>query len=239
MEANRHPWELASKHLTGKVDDMSRLTPRMGWTISLVIALTMTGGCKNKGLVAERDALFVQAQQLQDELNRCRAAMDACTADSQRLSADLNNLQIELQNERAKKVTQGRTGFEGITGTEVIRSRGSITVRVPGDVLFASGKISLRSSAKSTLDQIAGVVNGQYAGKVVRVVGHTDTDPIKKSKWKDNLQLSMERAAAVHRYLQSRGMRPQLLEAVGVGQWHPRSSKSKSRRVEIVVVTDQ
>ena len=88
-------------------------------------------------------------------------------------------------------------------------------------------------------DQIAGVIKPQYASNVIRVVGHTDTDPIKKSKWEDNLQLSMERSASVHRYLQTRGIRPQLMEAVGNGQWHPKQTKATSRRVEIVVVTAQ
>jgi chemotaxis protein MotB len=216
---------------------MSVLKTQTGWVLGLIMVLVATSGCKNREVIAERDRLYTQNQNLQQELDRCRGALDAAGADNQRLSADVNNLQIELQNARSTKITQDTSVFDNIKGTEIIKGRGTITVRVPGDMLFASGKISLRSASKSTLDSIASVINSTYSGKVVRVVGYTDTDPIKKSKWKDNLQLSMERAAAVHRYLQSRGMRPQLLEAVGNGQWHPRNSKAKSRRVEIVVVT--
>ena len=113
------------------------------------------------------------------------------------------------------------------------------TVRVPGDVLFSAGKTILRKSAKKTLNQIAQVIEREYQHNIIHIKGYTDTDPIKKSKWADNLELSLQRAAAVHRHLQKQGVDPQQMEAVGLGPWHPQGSKSKSRRVEIVVILDR
>ncbi len=77
----------------------------------------------------------------------------------------------------------------------------------------------------------------------VDIVGHTDSDPIKKSGWKDNWQLSSERALAVLRYLNSKGMRADQIRAVAAGSAKPIASnsssdgKSRNRRVEIVVRT--
>ena len=69
------------------------------------------------------------------------------------------------------------------------------------------------------------------------MVGHTDTDPLKatKDKYKDNWELSAERALAVTRYLVSQGVAAEALTAAGRGEFHPLESKAKSRRVEIVV----
>ena len=104
---------------------------------------------------------------------------------------------------------------------------------------FRRCKTTLRKSAKNTLNQIAAVIEREYQHNTIQVKGYTDTDPIKKSKWADNLDLSLQRAAAVHRYLQQQGVDPQRMEAVGLGPWHPQASKSKSRRVEIVVILDR
>lgn len=77
----------------------------------------------------------------------------------------------------------------------------------------------------------------------VDVVGHTDSDPIKKSKWKDNWQLSAERALAVLRYLNSKGISSEKIRAVAAGSSRPvasnksSSGKAQNRRVEIVVNT--
>ena len=132
-----------------------------------------------------------------------------------------------------------RTGFEGIRDVETEVTAGSMTIRIPGDVLFASGKANLKQAAKRTLDQIASVIQREYRTNIVRINGYTDKDPIRRSKWKDNLELSLQRAAAVHRFLQSKGIDPQRMYASGAGKWHPRATKAKSRRVELVVVLQE
>ena len=74
----------------------------------------------------------------------------------------------------------------------------------------------------------------------IDIVGHTDTDPIKKSKWKDNWELSAQRSLAVVRYLISKGIPKETILEVGRGESQPvasnstESGKAKNRRVEIV-----
>ncbi|MHC4074708.1 MAG: OmpA family protein [Planctomycetota bacterium] len=62
-----------------------------------------------------------------------------------------------------------------------------------------------------------------------------------KDKWKDNLELSAQRAITVARYLIQRGIPENEIRAVGCGESRPVASnassagKARNRRVEIVV----
>ncbi len=118
---------------------------------------------------------------------------------------------------------------------------GTITVTLPNSILFDSGKAELKKATISELDHICSVVKERYAGRQIDVVGHTDNDPIKKSKWADNWELSAQRALTVTRYL-SKGCLPEKeVRATGCGEARPVvpnnsvANKAKNRRVEIVV----
>jgi chemotaxis protein MotB len=87
------------------------------------------------------------------------------------------------------------------------------------------------------------VLKEKYASKRIDVVGYTDSDPIQKSKdqWKDNWELSSERALSVARYLMDHGISGEQIRAIGCGPSRPvapnttAANKAKNRRVEIVV----
>src|SRR6185369_16182124 len=121
--------------------------------------------------------------------------------------------------------------------TSFDKATGNMTVNVPGDVLFDAGRATLKDSAKSTLNKIAGAIKHDYAGKHVFVDGHTDSDPITKTKgmWHDNLDLSAARARAVAGYLTSQGLKQGTVDTRAFGSTQPKKTKEASRRVEIVV----
>jgi len=210
------------------------------WSLGLVVAaaLLVLPACQNQRLLSERDALYVPTRALQDELNRTRDALDAAEADRLAMIEQLEELRAN-QAARAVELPPADSGFSRIEGVETIQGAGTVTVRVPGDVLFEPGRVELKSSAKATLSEIADVIQEEYAGNTIRVEGYTDTDPIRKSSWDDNLELSLQRAAAVHRYLQEQGVDADRMYAAGFGQTKPRATKAQSRRVEIVVVLRQ
>ena len=128
-----------------------------------------------------------------------------------------------------------------IAGTETTADpiAGTVTVRVPGDVLFDPGQAMIRAGARTTLDNVAAALKKEYPGKQIRVEGHTDSDPIRVSKWKSNQELSEARAKAVKDYLASKGVSATTLTTQGFGAERPKSKtdKAMNRRVEIVVVT--
>ena len=118
---------------------------------------------------------------------------------------------------------------------------GTIMVTLPNAILFDSGKATLKKTTRDELDHIQSVLKQKYSNKQIDVVGHTDLDTIKKSKWKDNWELSAQRALSVVRYLVAHGIAKDKVRAVGYGASRPvasnatASGKARNRRVEIVM----
>lgn len=117
--------------------------------------------------------------------------------------------------------------------------RGRISIGVQDAVTFDSGSTALKDSSHKVLRNVASVLKNRFAGKRFYVEGHTDTDPLVKTKdkYRDNMDLSTERADSVRRYLIQQGVPEASIVVVGYGQFDPRDAKAKAsnRRVEIVV----
>jgi chemotaxis protein MotB len=207
-----------------------------------VLAVTLTG-CTN--WQKKYEALDVEHQNLKGLYENCVASLDSSAAEKAQLSQQLTKSRQDLealQQQMAQgKSAQEATGFQG--DVKVDEAAGTITVTLPNEILFASGKASLKSATNSELDHIYSVLKQRYSGRPVDVVGHTDSDPIRKTKdqWKDNWELSAQRALTVLRYLVDRGEQPSNIRAVACGESRPVASnsstagKAKNRRVEIVV----
>src|SRR5207247_8263403 len=94
------------------------------------------------------------------------------------------------------------------------------------------------ASAYPTLDKIVAAIKKDYSSKTIYVDGHTDSDPITRTKdtWEDNWDLAAARANAVRRYLTMHGVDPKKTDLRAFGPNRPKGSKPASRRVEIVVM---
>ena len=215
---------------------------RMGLLLSL---LCFAGfGCQNK-VADERDALYRQVRELQAKNRQLETERDARVdpdkfQEAQATIAQRDQQIADLQNQLRQPQSNSAPAND-LAGIEVTKDEkaGTVTVNVPGDVLFAPGKADLKESAKSTLNKIANAVKKDYGGKKLLVQGYTDRDPISrtKDKWEDNLDLSAARARAVRNYLSEQGVDTKKVGLQAYGDTSPRGSKEKSRRVEIVVLT--
>lgn len=203
----------------------------------LVAALT---GCDND-VKAQNEALYKENQELHDKLKSTQDALTAAEADRAKLTEQISKASTlttpgseptPVGPAGAARANKGIGDF-GPDATVTNEARG-IVVKVAGDVLFDSGKAAIKTTAKKTLDKVAAAIQSQYGGNVVRVEGHTDTDPIRKSSWPSNQALSEARAKAVQQYLASKGVGH--TTAIGMGSSNPKSTKALSRRVEIVIV---
>lgn len=123
-------------------------------------------------------------------------------------------------------------------------SRGdNVVFSMPAEITFASGKASLTSSGKDALKKVAARLKSQFDKSArFHVEGHTDTDPISKSSFASNRELSVARAMAVLDFLVSEcQVADDRFVVVGHGQYQPaatgstKDAKAKNRRVEIVV----
>lgn len=198
-------------------------------------------GCASSG--ADEDLTLLENTELREQLSEAEASLAACQDENSALMTQNDDLaqaltqaQTELESGRNTGNRGGATAFSGIEGTETFRRGDAVVVSVAGDVLFAPGQATLKNASKQTLDRIASVISGSYGVNLVRIEGYTDSDPIRKSKWKSNEHLSAERAITVEQYLVSRGVNNDRAYSAAFGPSNPRSTKQQSRRVEIVVL---
>lgn len=209
-------------------------------TTALIICLALTtlfSGCTN--WKKKYNALNVEHQNTLGLLERERAEKGQLGEQLSQNQQTIEELQRQIE-ERSKTPAEA-TGFGKGYDVSFDASAGTITVTLSDAILFDSGKAVLKKATSAELDHIQTVLKSKYAGKQIDVVGHTDTDPIKKSPWKDNWELSAQRALTVTRYLIERGVPKDQVRAVGCGETRPvasnanASGKARNRRVEIVV----
>ncbi len=203
----------------------------------LVVGLSLVSGCTD--YKKKYDYLNVEHQNLKGRFENLQNEKQQL---AQRISQDQQTIdQLRRQIEELNQTPAQATGFGEGYDVAFDAAAGTITVTLPNTILFDSGKASLKSATSAELDHILSVLKSNYAGKKIDVVGHTDADPIKKSEWKDNWELSAQRALSVARYLMDHGIADELVRAAGAGPARPVASnstsagKAKNRRVEIVV----
>ncbi|MCF7957258.1 MAG: OmpA family protein [Phycisphaerae bacterium] len=206
------------------------------WMILGLVAIVITtSGCQD--WKKQYNLLRVEYDNLDANFTTLMAQNQECENNKEQYRQMLTNCQAEL-NKKPAVVAPGKSDLEKMGGVKD-NLRGTITVTIGSNVLFSSGQVTLKSESKARLQQITSAIRRDYEGKEVWVVGHTDTDPIRKSKWKDNWELSTQRSLAVVRYLVENGISARNMVAAGRGQFHPVSNggKAQNRRVEIVVYT--
>ncbi len=162
-------------------------------------------------------------------------------SDAQRieeLSAQLDELQ------RSKSLLEQKLGQE-ISDKQIklqMMEKG-LVITVVGDLIFDSGKATIRPEAYNLLNKVSEVLKDNMAQFNVGIEGHTDNMPIKHSSWKSNWELSTARALSVLHYLvNEQGISPERLSAIGYGEYRPvasndsASGRKQNRRVEIVIL---
>ncbi len=148
---------------------------------------------------------------------------------------ELARAKLELEDRLRKEIAD-----EEVTVERVDRG---LVITFVAEVLFNSGKADLRPNSFAKLDKVARVLNTTVKDLSVGVEGHTDNDPIKRSRWKSNWELSTARALSVLHYMEEQhSVDPMRLSATGYGEYRPLTSngtkegKQKNRRVEIVIL---
>jgi outer membrane protein OmpA-like peptidoglycan-associated protein len=197
------------------------------------------------------DATLVAAQ---TEANRLRSENDAKLAAAQTESARLArentaeranaqaaldraaNENKRLETERTELRAQLLLQFNTILQTRDT-ARGLIVNM--SDVIFDTGKSSLRPGAREKLAKVAGIISG-HPGLSLDVEGHTDSVGSDES----NQRLSEQRGGSVRDYLLGQGMAVSLVSSKGFGEAQPVATndtavgRQQNRRVEIVISGD-
>jgi len=171
-------------------------------------------------------AAGAEADRLKRENEAQRAANEAEIANAAKQKA-------QLEGEKAELRSQLLLQFNAVLQTRDT-ARGLIVNM--SDVLFDTGKSSLRPLAREKLAKVAGIVSG-HPGLKLDVEGHTDS--VGGDDY--NQKLSEQRGSNVRDYLTQQGMAGSSVTTKGLGKTQPvasndtASGRQQNRRVELVI----
>ena len=220
---------------------MNKIIRRYG-LVFLALSVLLVQGCAEVNELRKlnnRQAIVIRDQG--DDLDKLRNEIDSATkinrayedraqSDEElkrRLRADLESL--------AKAIGGGAAVRDTIEGP---------VIQLPEKILFSSGLAKLKPKGETALKKIATHLHEKPAA-LVRIDGHTDTDPIVKSKflWDSNHHLSAGRALSVLHYLVSKeNIDEKRIHIAGYGPNRPitsnttKTGKGKNRRVEFLIL---
>lgn len=133
--------------------------------------------------------------------------------------------------------------LSALENVQVESVNGQLRFTILNEVLFESGKAELKQSSKTTLDSVLAVIQQDFSDRDIAIEGHTDSDPILRSKWKDNWELSYNRSIAVlYYFVNEKQIAPEKVKAVACGEAQPVvpndsvANKRLNRRAVIVVM---
>ena len=173
-----------------------------------------------QNLAKAKQQLDAAGKQL-EEVNRQKAAAEARAATYSDLTKKLRAMTDS--GKLTVKIREGR-----------------MLIALPNDVLFQSGKATLKQEGKDALAQLSQVLKS-FTDRKFQIAGHTDDDPIKTPRFPSNWELSTARAVDVTRFIIEQGMDPKQVSAVGYGEFDPVVSndspehKGQNRRIEIAL----
>ena len=171
---------------------------------------------------AARAAAVLAQQAAQAETDRARLA-----------TAEADQLRLKAEAEKTELRAQLLRQFSLVLETRDT-ARGLIVNM--SDVLFDTGKYSLRAGAREKLAKVAGIISG-HPGLKLEVEGHTDN--VGGDDY--NQTLSQHRGVAVRDYLTQQGIPSASVTTEGFGKTRPVASndtpagRQQNRRVELVV----
>ncbi|MBL9004138.1 MAG: OmpA family protein [Myxococcales bacterium] len=192
-----------------------------------------------------------------DDLQRAINALKGDMSKSDREKADLieklakmNKTLEDLQRaqeaaeKRAKAFRDLVAKFKAMVDAgklQVEVRNGLMIVKLPDNILFDPGKTDLKKEGQDAIVQVTNILNG-IEGRKFQVAGHTDNKPIKSGKFRDNWELSAQRALTVTELMMKTGMDARRLSAAGYADVLPVASndndegRRQNRRIEIVLV---
>ena len=206
-------------------------------------------------LAALRDECAKEREKCRSEIDRLKSAYEKKLADLNRDMAardrDLNDLKklTEKQKEELARLEEQAKELEKQLADEIRsgdinlkRFHDRLIININDRISFDSGSAELKKDVMPALKKIMAILVNYPENRIV-VEGHTDNVPISTSRFRDNWQLSTERALSVLKYLLSeRRLNPTRFSAAGYGEYSPivpndtPQNRSLNRRVDIVVV---
>ena len=186
-----------------------------------------------------------EAEQRAEAERRARAEAERSAAQAQQQAAQAEAEKARQQAEAAERAKQQAEQEKVALRAQILQQLNAVleTRETPrglvvnmADVLFDSGKYTLKPLARERLAKVAGIIVA-HPGLRLEVEGHTDN--VGSDEF--NQLLSEKRAATVRDYLVSQGISMNSIVARGFGKTQPvapndtSEGRRRNRRVELVV----
>ena len=180
---------------------------------------------------AQQQALLEAQQRAVAE--KAKADADAARAQAQQAAAEAERLRQQAENDKNQLRAQLLQQFNSVLPTT--ETPRGLVVNMQ-DVLFDTGKYTLKDPAKLALAKLSGIILS-HPGLSLQVEGYTDSTGSDAF----NQKLSEQRANTVRDFLLSQGLSGPNMTAIGYGKQFPVASndtatgRQLNRRVELVV----
>lgn len=185
---------------------------------------------------AERNRVLLAAREQTAERALAQADRAMALADAKTREAEWRAEEAEQATAlAAASIAENERLREELAGLEAEQTARGLVLTL-GDVLFDTDRAELKPGAARTVDRLAQFLRDNPE-RELWIEGHTDA----RGPDAYNLALSEQRAAAVRTALVARGIEPDRLFAVGVGETYPVATndtvagRQENRRVEIVI----
>ncbi len=191
---------------------------------------------------ARTDAADAQAaaakakSEMADSQAASASALSAAQADAERSRLAAQQAQLNSQQAEAEKAALRTRLSEQLNRILQTRDSARGLIVSMSDVLFDTGKYSLKPGAREKLAKVAGILLA-YPGLNIEVDGFTDSVGTDAS----NQRLSENRAASVREYLVNQGVPTTSITSKGLGNSNAvatndnATGRQMNRRVELVV----
>jgi chemotaxis protein MotB len=213
---------------------------------------------KYNTVVTERDAKAKELEAVKAHVAELEGQLQKMGAETAKMEMSLEDQHraLEAYKLRAKQLEAIKARFELLRhkleeltklGLKVHIHRNRMVISLPGDVLFDTGKDTLRKDGQDILGKVAAVIknDASLASRDYQVAGHTDNAPLSGGPFHDNWGLSVMRAREVVVFLvagKTSILPKQHWSAAGFGDTDPvasnadKAGQQQNRRADIIVV---
>ena len=231
------------------------MSKRIISAIGAGVLIAACGPSKEEFAAAQRDAANYKKQftdeqaksaDLQKKMTDLQTQNDTLTHSTSQLTQEKAQLteekgQLEAKSKQYEELAGSLKDQIQSGQVEISELKGKMTVKLKDRVVFSSGSAAINKQGRDALDAVAKAFH-DLQNKTVIVAGYTDDVPVSAGgAFKDNWDLSTERAVSVVRYLQSKGVNPKMLGAAGFSEYRPLApnnttgGRSQNRRIEIAL----
>jgi chemotaxis protein MotB len=188
---------------------------------------------------------------LQDQLRAVNSQLAKVVSEKDTSDKKVQTLNASMQRQGGVTITPNNSFLSTlpvINQADVfVRKDGDvIRVELPGTRLFDPGGSRLKPGGAELIASTANEVLRTYPDQIIAVEGHTDNDPVVGGQYRNNRELSLDRAKSVYDVLVTRLRVPDdQLNVVGHGSNRPVLSngspggKQRNNRVELVIYPDR